>query len=182
MQRSQFIKSTVLGLGAFSTVFIGNAKNLYARGHKLLYKMKPKILKNGKGEKQIVLGDHQTIKLTGEDTSGQFTLIETYNDPGLGIPLHVHQNEDEIFHVLEGELEMQLGDKTVVLKTGDLAFCPRGIPHSWKVVGTIKAKVMLSVFPSGLELMFKEIAALPPGKPNFENLSKLCKKYNIQFV
>ena len=182
MRRSQFIKSTVLGLGVFSTGFIGNAFNHGARSIKASQNTKPKVLKNGEGAKQIVLGDHQTLKLTGKDTNGQYTLIEQYNDPGMEIPLHIHQDEDEIFHVLEGELEIQIGNDIKLLKAGDIGFCPRGIPHSWKVVGNSKAKVMLSVFPSGLELMFGEIATLPPGPPDFKNLSKICEKYNIRFV
>ncbi len=144
--------------------------------------LRPLVVKNGEGVKQIVLGDHQTVKLAGKDTNNQFTLIEQYNEPGMEIPLHVHQNEDEIFHLLEGELEIQVGSEIKVLKAGDLGFCPRGIPHSWKVIGERKAKVLLSVFPSGIELMFKEFSQFPPGPPNFEKVAEICAKYKIKFV
>ena len=186
MDRSQFLKSTALGVGTLSLGFMGHAitKN---RAHKdtastLNRNLRPLIVKNEDGDKQIVLGDHQTVKLSGKDTYNQFTLIEQYNEPGMEIPLHVHQDEDEIFHVLEGELEIQVGSELKTLKAGDLGFCPRGIPHSWKVVGEHKAKVLLSVFPSGIELMFKEFAKFPPGPPNFEKVAEICAKYNIKFV
>ncbi len=77
-----------------------------------------------------MIGDLQTIKLTGADTNGLFTLIE--EEKLYLYFLHQHENEDEVFKVLEGEMELTVGDKTTILKAGDLAFCCAGIPHSWK--------------------------------------------------
>ncbi|MBT8302828.1 MAG: cupin domain-containing protein, partial [Bacteroidia bacterium] len=87
-----------------------------------------KIVKNSEGRKLNVIGDNQNIKLTGKDTNGQFTLIEQNNDPGVGIPPHVHENEDEVFQVLSGQVAMNIGDQTTTLNAGDLIFCPKGIP------------------------------------------------------
>ena len=129
-----------------------------------------------------VLGDNQNIKLTGADTNGQYTLIEQNNEPGVGIPPHVHENEDEVFQVLSGQVEMNVGDKTTTLQAGDLIFCPKGVPHSWKVVGEEKARAMLSIFPAGLEGMFRELAELPAGPPDMEKVTAICGKYNLKFV
>lgn len=144
--------------------------------------MEAKIVKNNQGQKLNVLGDNQVIKLSGKDTNGQFTLIEQNNEPGVGIPHHVHENEDEVFQVIHGQVEMIIGDNTTLLNSGDLIFCPKGIPHSWRVVGENSARAMLSIFPSGLENMFEELAELPAGPPNFEAVSKICGKYNLSFV
>ena len=144
--------------------------------------MNPKIVKNHSGHKLNVLGDNQNIKLTGKDTNGQFTLIEQNNEPGVGIPHHVHKNEDEVFQVIQGEVEMRIGEQTTVLNSGDLIFCPKGIPHSWKVVGEQKARAMLSIFPAGLENMFEELSQLPAGPPDLEKVGKICGKYNLRFV
>jgi len=149
---------------------------------KITNQMSPKIVRNEEGKNQIVLGDHQIVKLSGNDTNGAFTLIEQNNNPNMGIPMHVHQDEDEVFHVISGELQIQVGTETIILKSGDMGFCPRGVPHSWKVVGNKKAKVMLSIFPSGLEMMFEELSKLPSGPPELDKLAKICSKYNIQFV
>ena len=43
---------------------------------------------------------------------------------------HAHANEDELFYVIEGELIMQLRDRDVTLKAGDLFVVPRGVEHS----------------------------------------------------
>lgn len=144
--------------------------------------MNPKIVRREEGKVHSVMGDYQNMKLVGTDTNGQFTLIEQNNEPGFGIPPHVHENEDEVFQVLSGQLEMTIGDKMTTMNAGDIIFCPRGTPHSFKVVGEEKAHVMLSVFPSGIESMFEELAALPPGPPDFGKVTTICEKYQIQFV
>ena len=129
-----------------------------------------------------VLGDIQTIKLTGKETNGLFTLIEEENVPGAAIPMHVHENEDEVFKVIQGEMELTVGDKTTILRAGDLAFGPRGVPHTWKIVGTKKAKVILSVFPAGIEVMFEELASLPAGPPDLPKVADICGRYGISFI
>lgn len=171
-----------LGIGALSVSSVTNALDKSKKIKQSRASLEPKIIKNGEGDKQIILGDNQVLKLTGIDTNGLYTLIEQYNKPGMEIPLHIHKDEDELFHVLEGELEIKVGDQIKLLKAGDIGFCPRGIPHSWKVVGNDKAKVMLSIFPAGLENMFKELSIFPPGPPDFEKVTEICEKYNIQFV
>lgn len=144
--------------------------------------MNPKIVKNDEGQKLNVMGDNQVIKLTAKDTNGQYSLIEQNNNPGTGIPLHVHENEDEVFHVLSGKVEMKIGEESTTLLAGDMIFCPKGIPHSWKVVGEENAKAMLSIFPAGLEKMFEELSQLPSGPPDFEKVAEICGNYNLSFV
>ncbi|MEX0362082.1 cupin domain-containing protein [Flagellimonas sp.] len=190
MERNHFLKTSAIGIGALSLIPMINAcktestKETVNESAKPEVQdlQKPKIVTKTEGNKLNVLGDNQNIKLTGEDTNGQYTLIEQNNEPGVGIPPHVHENEDEVFHVLSGQVEMSVGDKTTTLQEGDLIFCPKGVPHSWRVVGEEKARAMLSIFPAGLEGMFAELAELPPGPPNMEKVTAICGKYNLKFV
>lgn len=188
MKRQAFIKSSLLGLGAVSMtpLAFAHVKPSFEDSNPLKEdqpkSLRPKIVKNGQGDTLSVIGDQQTIKLTGKDTYGQFTLIEENNVPGTQIPLHVHDDEDEVFHLLAGQLEVQIGDETKQLQAGDIIFCPRGVPHAWKVIGNENAKVMLSIFPAGLEQMFRELASLPAGPPDFKKVTEICSAYNIRFV
>ncbi|MFT3794786.1 cupin domain-containing protein [Flavobacterium sp.] len=142
----------------------------------------PKIQLAGEGQKLNVLGDNQTIKLSGKDTGGLFTIVENYNDPGVGIPMHVHDNEDEIFFILEGEMEFETQGETSILKAGDMIFLPRRIPHAFRVVGTQKARASVTIIPSGIEEMFEALSELPPGQPDLEKVSDICQSYGISFV
>jgi quercetin dioxygenase-like cupin family protein len=192
MNRKNFLSSSAAGIGALSLaalvssctgepISIASKSNSKATADESV-KVDPKIVKSNQGTLLNVMGDKQNIKLTGSDTNEQFTLIEQFNDPGIGIPPHVHENEDEVFQVLEGEVEMSIGNEATMMKAGDIIFCPKGIPHSWKVVGDQKAKAMLSIFPAGLEHMFTELSLLPAGPPDFEKVAAICGNFGVRFV
>ena len=42
---------------------------------------------------------------------------------------HDHKNEDELFIILKGTLEMNFRDKIVEVKEGEMIMIPRGIEH-----------------------------------------------------
>ncbi len=141
-----------------------------------------KIQLAGQGARLNVLGDNQTIKLSGKDTGDLFTIVENYNEPGIGIPMHVHENEDEVFCILEGEMEFETQGQTSVLKAGDMIFLPRRIPHAFRVVGNQKCRASVTIIPSGIEHMFEALAALPAGPPDLEKVGDICFRYGISFV
>jgi len=141
-----------------------------------------KVIRDVEGTPVNVLGDHQVLKLAAGDTNGRVTAIVQNNPPNTQIPKHVHANEDEVFHLLEGEMEFEVGSQTVALKAGDLIFLPRGIPHSFKVVGTAHAKTHLTVVPAGLEKMFDELSRLPAGPPDMPTVARICGRYGVRFV
>ena len=87
----------------------------------------------GAGEQLSVIGDRQTIKLDGSHTNGAFALIEQNNEPGTSMPEHFHTQEDEIFYVLEGEIEFTVSKEKIAAAAGTTVFLPKGIPHSFKV-------------------------------------------------
>ena len=193
MNRNKFLRNSAAGIGAVSLTALlsscteNSTSDVAASGSatvesKMVSTLQPSIVKSKEGKVLNVIGDNQNIKLAGKDTGGQFTLIEQFNDPGIGIPPHVHENEDEVFQVLEGTVEMSIGSELTTLNAGDLIFCPKGVPHSWKVVGDQKAKAMLSIFPSGIEHMFEELSQLPPGPPDFEKVAGICGEYGVRFV
>lgn len=141
-----------------------------------------KIVSASDGKKLNVLGDNMTIKLTGSDTNGAFVMVEQNNPPGTGIPMHMHENEDELFKILEGEMEFIVDGKTSILKAGDLIFLPRKVPHTFKVIGNQNAKAIVCAYPAGLEHMFYQLSELPAGHPDIEKVMKICGDYGIQFI
>jgi quercetin dioxygenase-like cupin family protein len=128
-----------------------------------------------------VIGDRQTIKLDGSHTNGAFALIEQNNQPGTTVPEHFHTQEDEIFYVLEGEMEFTVAKEKIVATAGTTVFLPRGVPHSFRVAGN-GARALIMLQPAGTEKMFRELHALPPGEPDFNQVGKICSKYGIHFV
>lgn len=54
---------------------------------------------------------------------------------------HKHDNEDEMFLVLQGSFNMEMRDKTLTLSTGDFIIIPRGTEH--RPVAESEVHVML---------------------------------------
>ncbi|HEX8833456.1 MAG TPA: cupin domain-containing protein [Abditibacteriaceae bacterium] len=144
--------------------------------------MEAKFLMPGDGRKLNVLGDNQTVRLTGKDTGGLFSLVEQTNPPGVGIPLHLHKNEDELFHIIEGSMEFKVGGETTVATAGTTVFLPRNVPHEFMTVGDVPVKTMVMVFPSGAEEMFEELHALPPGPPDMPRVLGICERFGVIFL
>lgn len=54
---------------------------------------------------------------------------------------HNHENEDELFYILKGELTIEFKDKVRHLKEGDMIVIPKGVDH--KPVATEEVWLML---------------------------------------
>src|SRR5882757_6469206 len=70
-----------------------------------------------------VAGDTYTILLRGEDTAGRYCLIDMHVPPGGGPPPHRHDFE-EMFSVLEGEIELTFRDVSAVATAGETINVP----------------------------------------------------------
>lgn len=130
-----------------------------------------------------VLGTPIRVLLSGKDTGGQFALVHVLVAPGGGVPPHVHRNEDETFHVLEGELEVWVGGHTKTLRAGDTLFAPRGIPHSPKNATAQPVRVLVTITPAGFENFFREVdeiaevRELPP-----DEVARMSSRYGCDFL
>ncbi len=112
----------------------------------------------GGGKATWVLDSHITFKLTGGDTNGEMTLIETIAAPRSGPPPHVHGREDETFYILEGEFEFLAGEEKVRTSAGSVVYGPRGgILHTYRNVGDEAGRFLTMITPSGLEGFFEEV-------------------------
>lgn len=180
MDRKKFIRTSGIGLGIMMMPGMVQCQSAAANDYSL--KTEPKIIKDEEGNVLNVIGDIQTHKLVGSETGNQIVEWVDNVEPGVGIPPHIHTREDEIFRVIKGQIEIMVDGETTVLNEGDVAFAPKNIPHSWKVVGTEKAKMITSAFPAGIEFMFQELAELPEGPPDFEKVAAICAKQGISFV
>ncbi len=180
MNRKQFIKTSGIGLGV--TLIPGIIQSQNSNNNNDFGNMEPKIIRDADGKVLNVIGDIQTHKLVGKNTGNQIVEWVDNVEPGVGIPPHIHTKEDEIFRVVKGQIEIMVDGETTVLNEGDIAFAPKNIQHSWKVVGTEKAKMITSAFPAGIEYMFKELSELPEGPPDFPKVAEICGKHGITFV
>ena len=70
----------------------------------------------------------------------------------------MHNSYEEVFYVLEGEIEYQLGADKVRTCAGDSIFVPPGMPHKFLNVSKDQATHLVVVAPSAAMRMIEELA------------------------
>jgi len=101
-------------------------------------------------------GDRYTFLATGAQTDGAYFFFLALVPPGGGPPAHIHNREQESYYILEGTLDVTLGDKVLKVSAGDFVHIPRGTVHAFRNTGNTDARMLLLCVPSGLEKFFEE--------------------------
>ena len=124
-----------------------------------------------------------THKLTSAQTRGAFYLCEAVFAPESGSPLHIHHYEDEVIHVLEGAIDIQLDKEKLSTSAGGIVHLPKNIPHALQNPLKTPLRIMVYAIPGGLENYFDEVdTALQNGKFNDETNHKISMKYGIEWL
>ena len=123
------------------------------------------------GERLRFSGAEVLIKASAETTGGSFSIVEEISP--LDTPRHVHEREDELFFVLEGEHVFEIGDDEFRLGPGGLAFGPRGIPHAQRRVVPRTGRTLTMCSPAGFEGFF---ASSPTPRAQEDWCRRLCAR------
>ncbi|MBB5352840.1 quercetin dioxygenase-like cupin family protein [Haloferula luteola] len=128
-------------------------------------------------------GDRARFCLTGVQTEGRYTAFYLETPPGGGPPPHVHDREDEWFHVLEGRAEFFFHGEWKLAVAGDSVFAPRGALHAFRNVGDTVLRQLIHTAPSGFEHFFSEMADLwkRDGGPVWDEIVVSSAKYGIHY-
>jgi len=73
------------------------------------------------------------ILLSSEHGHDGISIIEHRMPHGDSPPMHVHRNEDEVFHIIEGKMRFQVGQEQIVVGAGETIVAPKGVPHTFRV-------------------------------------------------
>jgi quercetin dioxygenase-like cupin family protein len=103
-----------------------------------------------------MVGDTYTILLSGEDTAGRYCLIDMHVPPGGGPPPHRHDFE-EMFSVLEGEIEATFRGEKSTVRAGETVNIPANAPHSFTNASDRSARLLCVCSPSGQEEFFMAV-------------------------
>ncbi|MFL6227460.1 MAG: cupin domain-containing protein [Pyrinomonadaceae bacterium] len=143
----------------------------------------PIIIPPEAGRLWEVLGTLIECKIDSEETGGAYAIVEAIVPPQGGPPAHVHHNEDEIFHVLEGEFEVRCGAETLKAMKGATVVLPRDIPHSFRNVGAGEGKLLTTITPGGFEQFFAEVSREVRNMPaDAMKLMEIARKYDVDFL
>ena len=153
------------------------------------------------GEGRVIAGGglHATLKVPGGNPAVAST-FEVVVPPGFDVGAHVHRAGQELFYVLEGQLDLlafepqrrsedwhewesSAGTRFLHGGPGSLLFIPPGCPHAFSNPTDRPARVLFQAAPSGHEDYLDELAALlreARGRPDPKAVAELRRRYDIE--
>ena len=147
--------------------------------------MKPMHIPDGSGER-LVFPDtiELTILIPGAATNGGFAIFEDVVAPGIGPGRHIHKLQDEVFFVLEGTFDIEIGGQLYRAGPGDVAFVPRGEVHAFKNIGTAPGRLRYTFTPAGdTEALFRAFyEAAQSERLTPDIMSEIAEKHDQVFV
>lgn len=135
----------------------------------------------GEGETASLRGTEVVFKATGEREGGGPTVIEFIAAPGFSTGDHVHSKIEEIFYVLDGELNIRAGEWTGRAGPGSFIRVPPSMAHGFGNPGNAPVSFLLIISPANVhEEYFRELAAIlaKPGPPDAAAIAELRKRYD----
>jgi quercetin dioxygenase-like cupin family protein len=98
-------------------------------------------------------GGSSELKLAGEQSGGDWAVVEWRVRAGAEPPVHTHTREDEALYVLEGAITAYVGDEKIEVEAGSYAALPKNVPHGLTVRGE-EARLLVTLEPAGAEYFF----------------------------
>ena len=138
-------------------------------------------LEAGEGERLRFSDAEFLVRASAETTGGGFTIIEEIAP--LDTPLHLHEREDELFYVLEGEHVFDVGTETFAVGPGATVFAPRRIPHAHRRVIPRTGRFLTMTSPAGFEGFFRELSdADAAGTIGPEAYARASERFGITWI
>jgi quercetin dioxygenase-like cupin family protein len=117
--------------------------------------------------RSVTYGDGSVaeLKIVGDESGGDWAVIEQRVHPGDEPPMHTHTREDETLYVLEGAIVAYVGDQSFEVEAGSYAALPNKVRHGYSVRGD-EARLLITVAPAGVEYFFvpRDESDKDPGK------------------
>lgn len=98
-------------------------------------------------------GSSAELKLEGEQSGGDWAVVEWRVRAGDEPPLHTHTREDETLYVLDGAITAYVGDQTIEVEAGSYAALPNNLRHGFTVRGD-EVRLLVTLEPAGAEYFF----------------------------
>jgi quercetin dioxygenase-like cupin family protein len=103
-----------------------------------------------------IAGGTYTILVTGEQTAGRYCLTDMLVPSGGGPPPHRHDFE-EMFTILDGEIEFTFRGEVLSAGAGSTVNIPANAPHSFRNRSDRPARLLCMCTPSGQDEFFLSV-------------------------
>ena len=99
---------------------------------------------------------------------------------GSAPPLHVHDNLDDTWYILEGQMVVHCGEEELIVGPGHWVSMPRGVPHAFRVVGEHEARILLVHDNASFRDFIRDLGSpapshVVPAQPQFPPMDELAR-------
>jgi quercetin dioxygenase-like cupin family protein len=132
------------------------------------------------------------VRVSHREGTDRISVLEHAARRGDSPPLHVHVNEDEVFHILEGEFRFQIGTEQRRGGAGDTVLAPKGVRHTYRVESdggrwlTVTAHQQFEDFVRAMarSAATRELppSSGPPTQEAIEALTRMAERFGIEIV
>jgi mannose-6-phosphate isomerase-like protein (cupin superfamily) len=107
---------------------------------------RPIVVAPGEGHR---IGNVEFLARTADTPRFTFGIIDFA--AGRELEAHVHEDEDDAFYILEGELTFLFGDELLTAPPGTFVLVPPGVEHGFRNDGTSPARILNIHAPAGFD-------------------------------
>lgn len=145
------------------------------------------VLSPSQGRVVPLLSNTATIKVSGDDTAGQLTVIEYKIAPHGPSPAPHRHKYVEVFYMLAGSLTFYVEGREVTGTAGATIIVPASVVHTYRNESPEPARYLVICSPAGLDKYFEELAELIRAEPvwppkDMSQVIALNEKYDTEVV
>lgn len=139
------------------------------------------------------LDSYVTVSVSEQNHGDGVSILEHRVRHGDSPPLHIHRNEDEIFHILEGEFRFLLNGTELRAGVGATLHIPKGAAHSYRVESPAGGRFLTITARGDFERFVRAVSrpatraglpdpAGPPPPAAIATLVKTAADYGIEII
>lgn len=123
------------------------------------------VVPPGEGTKLQLGRSAPTIKVGPATGSRLIGMFESDLPPGGGFAFpHWHEDFEEVFYVLDGQVDYLAGQEWTTAQAGSVVFVPPGVIHAFRNTTTRSARHLVAVAPAEAVSLIEGLAAGGPGE------------------
>jgi mannose-6-phosphate isomerase-like protein (cupin superfamily) len=107
---------------------------------------RPVVVRPGEGHR---VGNVEFLARTADTPRFTFGIIEIA--PGRELETHIHDDEDDAFYIVEGEMTFTFGEDAVMASPGTFVLVPPGVEHGFRNDGTAGVRMLNIHAPAGFD-------------------------------
>lgn len=120
------------------------------------------VVAAGEGLSLQAAATRPTVKAGPRTGSRLLGMLESELPPGGGFPGHNHDEYEEIFYVLAGQIDYLIGDRWVTAPTGTTVFVPPGQAHGFRNNSGETARHLAIASPAEAMAMIEDLTHSAP--------------------